>query len=89
MSGTGVATQDSVTLKWSASSSSGVTGYNVYRGTTEGTYTALTSSPVSGTSYTDSTVTTGQDITYYYVVTAVGSDGVQSAYSSPISVTVP
>lgn len=78
----------SVSLSWSPSSSSGVVGYDVYRGTVSGgPYTTLTSSPDASTTYSDSTAQTGQ--TYYYVVTSVDSGNVQSGYSSPVSVTVP
>ena len=87
LSGTG--THD-VILSWTASPTSGVVGYNVYRGTTSGGpySTLLNATPVNGTTYTDATVQAGQ--TYYYVVTAVGSDGVtQSVDSSPASATVP
>jgi hypothetical protein len=76
-----------VDLHWNASSSSSVTGYNVYRGSASGgPYTKLSSSPVSGTSYTDSTVTAGKE--YFYVVTAVNADG-SSGYSNQASVTIP
>ncbi|MBZ5668263.1 MAG: hypothetical protein LAO04_00830 [Acidobacteriia bacterium] len=79
-----------VVLTWVASATSGVTGYNIYRGTTSGgPYpTKLNSSPVSGTTYTDDTVQAGE--TCYYVVTAIASDGVtESAYSDEASATVP
>ena len=88
LSGTGVA-PESVALSWAASSSSDIVGYNEYRGTTLGSYSKLNASPVAGTTYTDATVQSGQDITYYYVVTAVNSSGVESADSSPASVAVP
>src|SRR6516164_6001709 len=69
---TGVtATSYSVTLSWSASTSSGVTGYNVYLGR----YRA----PVLGDTYADKAVKTGAQ--YYYVVTAVTSSGLESAHS--------
>lgn len=76
-----------VTLTWTASTTPGVTGYNIYRSlTTGGTYTKLTPTAVSGTTYTDSNVTAG--ITYYYVATAlVGSS--ESGYSNQASATVP
>jgi fibronectin type 3 domain-containing protein len=64
-------------------------GYNEYRGTTLGSYSKLNASPVAGTTYTDATVQSGQGSTYYYVVTAVNSSGVESAQSSPANVTVP
>jgi hypothetical protein len=69
----------SVVLTWTASTSSGVTSYNVYRGTTSGSYTLLASAG-SQTTYTDNAVVSGT--TYYYVVTAlVGTT--ESAYSTP------
>jgi len=79
--------QHSVTLTWTASTTSGITGYNVYRSTTNGgPYTQVTSTPVTGTTYTDTSVTALT--TYYYVVTAlVGSS--QSGYSSQASAPVP
>lgn len=78
----------SVTLTWTASSSSGVTGYDVFRSqTTGGPYTQVNSSALSGTSYVDSSVTAGQ--TYYYVVTAIGQGGTQSSYSNQASAAVP
>jgi hypothetical protein len=68
-------------LNWTASTSSNVTGYNVYRASqSAGPYTKLTSSPIVGTSYTDVTVQAGQ--TYYYVTTAVDSSNTESAYSN-------
>ena len=90
LSGTGAAsTTHSVALAWAASVSSGVTGYNVYRGTTAGTYTKINSAQVASTSYTDGTVQSGQNITYYYVVTAVNSAGTESTNSSPATAVVP
>lgn len=88
LSGTGVQpVSHSVTLNWTASTST-VVGYNVYRSTTSGgPYTLITSSPVVGTTYTDTTVQAG--VTYFYVVTAVDSSGNESAYSNQASVTVP
>jgi fibronectin type 3 domain-containing protein len=78
-----------VVLQWQASPTSGVTGYNVYRGTTSGgPYTRLNSSAVTGLNYTDENVQAGQ--TYYYVLTSIGSDGVtESVYSDEAHATVP
>jgi fibronectin type 3 domain-containing protein len=86
LSGTGI---HDVILTWTDGSDSGVVGYNVYRGTAPGgeSSTPLNSSPISGTSYTDSNVTAGG--VYYYVVRAVGSDGVLSAPSTETEATVP
>jgi hypothetical protein len=88
LSGTGVqAVQHSVTLSWTASTST-VSGYNVYRSTTSGgPYTLLTSTLVAGTTYTDSTVQAG--VTYFYVVTAVDANGSQSVNSNEASAAVP
>ncbi|MGH9738128.1 MAG: beta strand repeat-containing protein [Candidatus Acidiferrales bacterium] len=76
-----------VLLSWTASTSTGVTGYYVYRGTQSGQYTKVDpSSQATGTQFTDTTVAAGT--TYYYVVTSV-ADGVESSYSSPTNVSVP
>ncbi|MBA3916858.1 MAG: hypothetical protein H0X25_24040 [Acidobacteriales bacterium] len=42
---------------------------------------------VDGNAYSDSTVASGE--TYYYVVTALGKDGVESGYSSEAATTIP
>jgi len=77
-----------VTLNWTASSSTGVAGYDVFRSTTSGgPYTQMNSTLITGTTYKDTAVSPG--VTYYYVATSVTSSGVQSAYSSQISATVP
>jgi len=77
-----------VALSWNASTSSGVTGYNAYRSPTAGgPYTKLNSSPIPSTSYADQTVQGGY--MYYYVTTAVNSQGVESVYSNQAVATVP
>jgi fibronectin type 3 domain-containing protein len=71
-------------LNWTASTSSNLAGYNVYRSATSGgTYTKLNSTliPYTKTTFTDGTSQPGQ--TYYYVATAVDTSGNESAYSSP------
>jgi ASPM-SPD-2-Hydin domain-containing protein/Ig-like domain-containing protein len=84
LSGTGVV--HSAALSWTASVSSGVTGYNVYRGTVLGTYTQINPVLVTSDGYTDTQVNGGT--TYYYVVTAV-SPGGQSGYSTPATAPIP
>jgi fibronectin type 3 domain-containing protein len=87
LSGTG--THD-VILTWTPSATPGVTGYNVYRGTTSGAESAtpVNSSPIAGTTYVDTNVKAGQ--AYYYVVTAISSNGItQSSDSNQASATVP
>jgi hypothetical protein len=88
LSGTGVQTvSHSVTLSWTASTST-VSGYNVYRSTVSGgPYTKLNSTLVAVTTYADTAVQSGQ--TYFYVVTAVDSSGVESADSGEASAIVP
>jgi fibronectin type 3 domain-containing protein len=76
-----------VTLNWTASTST-VSGYNVYRSTTNGSgYAKINSSLVSAVTYSDSTVQDGN--TYYYVTTAVDSSGTESAYSNQATAVIP
>ncbi len=78
----------SVSLSWTASVSPGVAGYNVYRSTVSGgPYIGQNSSPVTGTSYSDSTVQAGQ--TYYYVATAVDNSGNESPFSNEAQAIIP
>ena len=87
LTGTGVA-QHQVQLSWGASSSSGITGYNVYRGgVSGGPYTKINSALVVGTTYSDSSVQAGK--TYFYVTTALNGSGTESAYSNEVQATVP
>jgi hypothetical protein len=77
----------SVTLSWQASTSQ-VSGYNVYRGTSNGgPYSKINPAFVTLFTYTDSSVSSGN--TYYYVTTAVDSTGVESAYSNQASAKIP
>jgi len=89
LSGTGVTspTNHSVALAWDRSSST-VVGYFVYRSSkSSGPYAKVNSAADASTSYSDSTVANGQ--VYYYVVTAVDSSNIESAYSNQVSVTIP
>jgi hypothetical protein len=78
-----------VMLSWTASQTSGTVGYNVYRGTTSGgeSSTTLNASPINAATYVDESVAPGA--TYYYVVTAVNSNGLQSSASGETEATVP
>lgn len=78
--------QHSVKLNWLASSSSGVSGYEVYRSTISGGYYALLAN-TAGLSYIDAAVNVG--MTYYYVVKAITSTGKQSSYSSQVKASIP
>jgi len=87
LTGTGL---HDVVLAWTASPTNGVSGYDIFRGTTSGgeSTAPLNSSRVNATSYVDTNVAAGT--TYYYVVTAVASNGTtQSSGSNEASATVP
>lgn len=87
LSGEGV-NSHSVALSWVASVSPNIVGYNVYRGSaSSGPYTRLNSSTITVTTYTDRTPQAGQ--TYFYVVTAVSSNGSESGYSNEAEATIP
>lgn len=86
LTGTGVTPTYSVNLSWNASTSS-VAGYNLYRGTSAGSYSKINSSLDASAGYSDNTVASG--VTYYYAATAVNSSGEESSYSSPLKVVVP
>jgi fibronectin type 3 domain-containing protein len=76
----------SVTVSWSAPTASGgtaITGYRIYRSTSTGTETPLTTVGTT-TSYTDTVVTNGT--TYFYKVSAVNAKG-ESALSAEKSAT--
>jgi Abnormal spindle-like microcephaly-assoc'd, ASPM-SPD-2-Hydin/Protein of unknown function (DUF1573) len=89
LSGSGVVpVPHTASLSWTASTSV-VSGYNVYRSTTSGTgYSKLNgSTPVSGVSYSDSSVVNGT--TYYYVTTAVDATGTESGNSNEATAVIP
>ena len=88
LTGSGTAPQHSVGLGWNTSSSSDVTGYNIYRASASAGPFARLNSTLDATPFdTDSTVKAGQ--TYYYVVTAVSSTGTESTYSNEVQVAIP
>jgi len=79
--------QQSVMLTW-VDSTSTVVGYNVYRGVQSGgPYMRINNVLEAPTSYVDYTVQSG--CTYYYVVTAVDSNGLESAYSNEVVAVIP
>jgi hypothetical protein len=79
--------QHLVSLTWNASTSNSITGYIVYRSTVSGSGFSPLTAAISALSYTDSTVANGT--TYYYVVTAVDSAGVESLYSNQVTAAIP
>ena len=72
----------SLTLAWNPSASAEITGYNVYYGTTSGIYPDI----ISVETVTAATVPgLSSGVTYYFAVTAVNVDGVESSFSNEIS----
>jgi hypothetical protein len=77
---------NTVSLDWNNNGESDLAGYNVYRSTTQGTgYARQNSSLLTSSDYNDPNVANGT--TYYYVVTAVDTGGLESGYSSEVSAT--
>ncbi|MFC1899862.1 fibronectin type III domain-containing protein, partial [Chloroflexota bacterium] len=78
-----------VDLDWDDNSEGDLEGYNVYRSTDSGgsptPYTKVNGSLVATSDYTDTGLT--NDVTYYYVVTAVDTGSNESAYSNEDSAT--
>jgi fibronectin type 3 domain-containing protein len=91
MSSSGSTTQQhKVQLNWNppSSSTSTITGYNVYRATLgASSYALLTPSLDTQMTYTDAGVLSGS--TYNYVVTSVDSKGMESIPSDSTQVTIP
>jgi hypothetical protein len=87
LTGTGTpAPTHTVNLSWSASTSSNISGYNIYRAgytTSCGSFSKVNGVLNTGTLYTDTTVTNGS--AYCYAATAVDSSSVESAYSNIVS----
>jgi hypothetical protein len=90
LAGTGVQQQTShtVAVTWTASDSTDVVGYNIYRSTVSGgPYSILDSAPVATDGYTDSTVQSSTN--YFYVVRSVDNTGTESVNSSEVQAIVP
>jgi Abnormal spindle-like microcephaly-assoc'd, ASPM-SPD-2-Hydin len=85
LSGNGMtASQHYVSLSWRGSSAPA--GYNVYRSTKSGgPYAKLNS--VFTNSFIDTTVQAG--LSYYYVTTAVNTNGTESVYSNQVQAVIP
>ncbi len=87
LTGTGTAAPvHSVNLSWGASTSSNVSGYNVYRAAYAsacGSFTKINSLLNTGTLYTDSAVADGT--AYCYATTAVNTSNEESGYSNVVS----
>ncbi|PYQ39489.1 MAG: hypothetical protein DMG99_16120, partial [Acidobacteria bacterium] len=76
-----------VDVNWKASTTSGVTGYNLYRSPDGVNWKKSNVSLIASTMYNDATVANGS--TYYYAATAVDIYGHESSKSASIKVSVP
>jgi hypothetical protein len=76
----------SVTLSWDASTTTNVTAYKIYYGTSCGNYTQVVTAD-AGTQVTISGLVPGT--TYYFAATAADSVGLESDYSNEASFIVP
>src|SRR5215472_505759 len=79
----------SVDVMWDPSPSTNLQGYKVYRSQVSGgPYNSISGMLTTSTSqFADATVFSGQR--YFYVVTSVDVNGLESAASSEVSATVP
>jgi len=76
----------SVNLSWNASTSSNISGYNIYRAvytSSCGSFSKINSLLNTGTLYTDAAVTDGTS--YCYAATAVNTSNAESGYSNIVS----
>lgn len=94
LTGTGMAAPThSVNLSWNPSSSSNISGYNIYRAvyaSSCGSFAKINSTLNTSTLYTDAVVTDGTS--YCYATTAVNSSNEESGYSnivSPVAIPAP
>ncbi|RLC10163.1 MAG: hypothetical protein DRI57_20830, partial [Deltaproteobacteria bacterium] len=75
----------SVRLTWEPVTGTDIAGYNVYRfSLPDGSYTRISTDPVTGDTYTDDAVPAG-DAAYHYYLTAVDADGSESTPSDVVS----
>jgi len=73
-----------IVLDWNGNTELDLAGYNIYRSTTSGSsYVKQNSLLLTSSDYTDANVSIGT--TYYYVVTAVDTGGLESIYSGEVS----
>jgi hypothetical protein len=76
-----------VDLRWDASTSNDVAGYNVYRAPDGVVWERINVTLVASTDYNDAAVTDGS--TYYYAATTVSISGEESKKSPAIKVSIP
>jgi len=76
-----------VNLKWKASTSTDVAGYNIYRGPDGKSWTKINVSPAASTLYGDLTV--ADSSTYFYSTTAIDIKGNESKKSNVAKSLIP
>jgi fibronectin type 3 domain-containing protein len=77
-------TTNAASLIWNANTDTNLAGYNVYQATSSGAYTTpVATVPKPATSYTVTGLKTGT--TYFFVITAYNSAGVESLLSNEVS----
>src|SRR4029077_15749438 len=77
-------TSGTATLAWNPSPGPGVAGYRLYQGTASRT-SSSTTNPGNVTNTTVSGLTSG--LTYFFAVTALGTNGLESQFSNEINYT--
>lgn len=76
-----------VRLQWNQNSAAGVAGYHIWRGRIKGgPYARITTTPTHKNWYMNKTTAMGM-ATYYYVVTAMGTNGCESGFSKETATT--
>jgi len=76
-----------VDMSWTASTSTDVVGYNLYRAPDAVSWQKVNTSLIPSTLYTDSTVANSS--TYYYAATAVDVYGDESKKTPPVKAAIP
>lgn len=79
----GTATRAAIDLSWQPNGEPDLAGYHVYRSTASGSFQRLTSAPVLGPAFSDTTVTPGT--AYTYRVTAIDNSGNESPPSAEVT----
>jgi fibronectin type 3 domain-containing protein len=78
--------QHTVSLSWQVPTVK-VVSYSMYRSTIQGGSYGMLASAIGGTSYTDQSAQSGTP--YYYVVTAIDSQGRESKFSNEFKAIIP
>jgi opacity protein-like surface antigen len=87
-------TQDAVTFAWQQDVSPGLAGWRLYQSKQSGVYASppfaviqFVEEKAEYTSQQTISANYGEDVTYYFVMTAVNVDGLESGYSNEVKYT--